>query len=44
MDSAIGTALTGFVGMVIALAIVLGLAWVCLKFLRQWQERGLGKR
>ena len=44
MDSAIGTAVTGFVGMVIALAIVLGLAWVCLKFLRQWQERGMGRR
>lgn len=44
MDSAIGTAATGFVGMVIALAIVLGLAYVCLRFLRQWQERGLGGR
>ena len=44
MDSAIGTAITGFIGMVIALAIVLGLAYVCLKFLRQWQERGLGAR
>lgn len=44
MDSAIGTAVTGFIGMVIALAIVLGLAYVCLKFLRQWQERGLGQR
>lgn len=44
MDSAIGTALTGFVGMVIALAIVLGLAYVCLRVLRQWQERGMGAR
>ncbi|PCG14099.1 MAG: flagellar biosynthetic protein FliO [Sphingomonas sp.] len=30
--------------MVIALAIVLGLAYVCLRFLRQWQDRGLGRR
>lgn len=44
MDSAIGTAVTGFVGMVIALAIVLGLAYVSLRFLRQWQERGMGTR
>jgi flagellar protein FliO/FliZ len=44
MDSAIGTAVTGFIGMVIALAIVLGLAYVCLRFLRQWQERGIGTR
>lgn len=44
MDSAIGTALSGLIGMVIALAIVLGLAWVCLKFLRQWQDRGMGRR
>ena len=44
MDSAIGTAVTGLFGMVIALAIVLGLAYVCLRFLRQWQDRGLGRR
>lgn len=44
MDSTIGTALSGLLGMVIALAVVLGLAWVCLKFLRQWQERGMGRR
>ena len=44
MDSAIGTAVTGLIGMVIALAVVLGLAYVCLRFLRQWQDRGLGKR
>jgi flagellar protein FliO/FliZ len=44
MDSTIGTALSGLVGMVVALAVVLGLAWVCLKFLRQWQERGMGRR
>lgn len=42
MDSAIGTALSGLLGMVIALAIVLGLAWVCLKVLRQWQDRSIG--
>ena len=44
MDSAIGTAVTGFIGMVIALAVVLGLAYVCLRVLRQWQDRGLGTR
>ena len=44
MDSAIGTAVTGLIGMVIALAIVLGLAYVCLRFLRQWQDRGVGAR
>lgn len=44
MDSTIGTALSGLFGMLVALAIVLGLAWVCLKFLRQWQERGMGAR
>lgn len=44
MDSAIGTAVTGLIGMVIALAIVLGLAYVCLKVLRRWQERGTGGR
>lgn len=44
MDSTIGTAISGLVGMVLALAIVLGLAWVCLKVLRQWQEKGIGNR
>ena len=44
MDSAIGTAVTGFLGMVIALAIVLGLAYVCLRVLRRWQEGGIGRR
>lgn len=44
MDSTIGTAITGLLGMLLALGIVLGLAWVCLKFLRQWQERGFGRR
>lgn len=42
MDSTIGTALSGLVGTVVALAIVLGLAWISLKALRQWQDRGLG--
>jgi len=44
MDSTIGTAVSGLVGMLVALGIVLGLAWVCLKFLRNWQERGIGRR
>ena len=44
MDSTLGTALSGLVGTIIALAIVLGLAWLGLKALRQWQDRGLGGR
>lgn len=44
MDSTIGTAISGLLGMIIALAIVLGLAWVSLRFLRKWQDRGLGVR
>jgi len=44
MDSTIGTALSGLVGMIVALAIVLGLAWICLKALRTWQDRGMGVR
>lgn len=40
MDSTIGTALTGLLGMVIALAIVLGLAFVTLRTLKRWQDRG----
>ena len=44
MDSTMGTALSGVLGTVIALAIVLGLAWVVLRALRQWQDRGLGAR
>lgn len=44
MDSTIGTAISGLVGMLVALGIVLGLAWICLKFLRNWQERGIGRR
>ena len=44
MDSTIGTALSSLLGMVIALAVVLGLAWVSLRALRRWQDRGLGGR
>ncbi|TCP34353.1 flagellar biosynthetic protein FliO [Sphingomonas sp. BK235] len=40
MDSTIGTALTGLLGMIIALAIVLGLAYVALRTLKTWQDRG----
>lgn len=44
MDSTIGTALSGLLGTIIALAVVLGLAWVSLRALRRWQDRGLGGR
>lgn len=44
MDSTLGTALTGLLGTVIALAIVLALAYGSLRLLRQWQDRGLGAR
>lgn len=44
MDSTIGTALSSLLGMIIALAVVLGLAWVSLRALRRWQDRGLGSR
>lgn len=40
MDSTLGTALSGLVGTVVALAVVLGLAYVCLRLLRRWQDRG----
>ena len=39
-SSRCGTALTGLLGMVIALAIVLGLAFVTLRTLKRWQDRG----
>lgn len=42
MDSTIGAALSGLLGTIIALAVVLGLAWVSLRALRRWQDRGLG--
>jgi flagellar protein FliO/FliZ len=44
MDSTIGAALSGLLGTIIALAVVLGLAWVSLRALRRWQDRGLGGR
>jgi flagellar protein FliO/FliZ len=44
MDSTLGTALSGILGTILALAIVLGLAWLVLRGLRQWQDRGLGAR
>jgi flagellar protein FliO/FliZ len=44
MDSTIGAALSGLLGTIIALAVVLGLAWVSLRALRKWQDRGLGGR
>lgn len=40
MDSTIGTALSGLFGTLIALAVVLGLAWVILRALKRWQDRG----
>jgi len=43
MDSTVGTALSGLFGTIIALAVVLGLAWLTLRGLRQWQDRGLGR-
>ena len=42
MDSTLATALSGLFGTVIALAVVLGLAWVLIRALRQWQDRGMG--
>ncbi|WP_240653088.1 FliO/MopB family protein [Sphingomonas crocodyli] len=44
MDSTIGTAISGLLGTIIALAIVLGIAWFVLKAMRQWQDRGIGRR
>lgn len=40
-DSAIGMAVSGLFGTLIALAVVLGLAWLGLKGLRQWQDGSL---
>lgn len=42
MDGTVGTALSGLIGTIVALAIVLGLAWLLLKGLRRWQDRQLG--
>lgn len=39
MDSTLGTALSGLFGTIIALAIVLGLAYVSLRLLRRWQDQ-----
>jgi flagellar protein FliO/FliZ len=41
MDSALGTALSGLLGTIVALAIVLGIAWFALKAMRQWQDGAL---
>jgi flagellar protein FliO/FliZ len=43
MDSTVGTALSGLLGTIIALAIVLGLAWLVIRGLRHWQDRGFGR-
>jgi len=42
MDSAFGTAMSGLLGTIIALAIVLGIAWLALKAMRQWQDGRIG--
>ena len=44
MDSTLGTAISGLFGMVIALAIVLGLAYGAIRLMRHWQDRGMGRR
>jgi flagellar protein FliO/FliZ len=44
MDSAFGTALSGLLGTLVALAIVLGIAWLGFKALRQWQDGQLGRK
>lgn len=44
MDGTLGAALSGLFGTIIALAVVLALAWFSLKMLRQWQDRGMGVR
>lgn len=43
MDSTLGTALSGLFGTIIALAIVLGLAYVSLRLLRKWQDRSFAR-
>jgi flagellar protein FliO/FliZ len=43
MDSTVGTALSGLFGTIVALAVVLGLAWLTIRGLRHWQDRGLGR-
>lgn len=44
MDSTLGTALSGLLGTIIALAVVLALAWFSLRALRYWQDRSIGPR
>lgn len=44
MDSTLGAAFSGLLGTLVALAFVLGLAWISLKFLRRWQDRLAGPR
>ena len=44
MDSTLGTAISGLFGMLIALAIVLGLAYGAIRLMRHWQDRGMGRR
>lgn len=44
MDSTLGAAVTGLFGTLFALAFVLGLAYLSLRFLRRWQDRFSGAR
>lgn len=44
MDSTLGAAVTGLFGTVLALAFVLGLAYLSLRFLRRWQDRFAGSQ
>lgn len=39
MDSTLGMALSGLFGTIVALAMVLGLAYVSLRLLKRWQDR-----
>ena len=43
MDSTFGVALGGLFGTVIALAVVLGLAYLSLRALRHYQDRGFAR-
>lgn len=43
MDSTLGTALSGLLGTVLALGVVLGLAYASLRLLRRWQDRGFAR-
>lgn len=44
MDSTLGAAVTGLFGTLLALAFVLGLAYLSLRFLRRWQDRFTGSQ